>query len=94
MRNRLRRESVTFKEAKEQGLLGYAERGWQDAAKGLPFPRDYDTWHDVDQTNYELSRQAYVEAHADRSGRPLAMRTVITRCGTYAPTTLAFRNTF
>jgi hypothetical protein len=34
-----------------------AQQGWYDYRSGLPFPRDYDTWAELDQRNYENGRQ-------------------------------------
>lgn len=34
----------------------HAQMGWSDYARGLPAPREYDGWHEVDQRNYENGR--------------------------------------
>ena len=35
----------------------FSAAGWTDYATGVPFPRGYDAWREVDQRNYENGRQ-------------------------------------
>lgn len=56
------------------GGAHYQHCGYEDARRGLPFRRAYDTWPEPEQRNYERGRQIWADVHCCGGGTDKDMR--------------------